>query len=131
MDNQTLPDWPTLCAEHDGLYFLKRLSESHETEEESEAQQMAETCPSSPSWKGLSQDSNPGCQSPGPTLGAAGQPFSDSSEWDPRRPAQKCSFQRACPRWGHDSVRLLFIWLHRVFLVARSIPSCNVWDLVP
>lgn len=98
-----LPDWPTLCVGHYGLYS-QRPSESHETEEESEAPRMAETCLSSPSWKGLSQDSNPGCQSPGPVLGAAGQPFSDSSEQDPRRPTLKCSFQQACPRRGHDSV---------------------------
>ena len=61
------------------------------TEEESEAQRMAETCPRSPSWKGLSQDSNAVCQSPGPVLGAAGQPFSDSSEWDPQRPARNAA----------------------------------------
>ena len=86
-----LPDWPTLWAEHYGLCSSQRLSESHETEEESEAQRMAETCPRSPSWKGLSQDSNAVCQSPGPVLGAAGQPFSDSSEWDPQRPARNAA----------------------------------------
>ena len=92
---------------------------------------MAETCPSSPPLERAEPGFKPRVSESWPVLGAAGQPFSDSSEWDPRRPARKCSFQRACPRWGHDSVWLLFIWLRGVFLVARSIPSCDVWDLVP
>ena len=70
------------------------------TEGENEAQRVEEAFLSSPSCRGLSQDSNPGCQSPVPVLGAVGQPFSDSNEQNALRITLKCRFHLGLSKVG-------------------------------
>lgn len=67
--------------------------EVHGTDEETDAQRIEETCPSSHSCKGQSQDSNPGMSDPGALSGAIGQPFSDSNAQNPLKIALKGRFQ--------------------------------------